>query len=218
MPFNWHAKFGQFDNFPRLKSGLRKIWRLGRSHTQPVTQCEPLLRNRNNYYSELAVFCSCNCWRRVSSSSGGCTTSCRAGHAFKALTSHRVAQLETKELIGAGVATSKETCMYQCTRGPWNSKSFYIQNIQTVSGNFRNFSGDFRHLDGKFRNCFSATPAWKFKCPLKKMEISAIADRARFCFPLPQAFLYYSALNDHRNLSESFRQDGIKAFHDKLLG
>ena len=131
---------------------------------------------------------------------------------------HRVAQLETKELIGAGVASSKETCMYQCTRGPWNSKTFYIQNIQTVSGNFRNFSGDFRHLDGKFRNCFSATPAWKFKCPLKKTEISAIADRARFCFPLPQAFLYYSALNDHRNLSESSRQDGIKAFHDKLLG
>ena len=52
----------------------------------------------------------------------------------------------------------------------------------------------------------------------EKMEISAIADRARFCFPLPQAFLYFSALNDHRNLSESFRQDGIKAFHDKLLG
>ena len=43
---------------------------------------------------------------------------CRAGHAFKSLTSHRVAQLETKELIGAGVATSKEICMHQCTRGP----------------------------------------------------------------------------------------------------
>ena len=65
-------------NFPRLKSGVKKKrFAFGPKSYTTCNAVRPRLKEfQKNYYSKLAVFCSCNWWRRVSSSSGGCATSC----------------------------------------------------------------------------------------------------------------------------------------------
>ena len=49
--------FVQFENFLPLKSGVRKIWRLGRRNEQPVTQSGPTIRQSKQLLqrSELPV-------------------------------------------------------------------------------------------------------------------------------------------------------------------